>query len=47
MLALELMDSLQVEGEEKPMSYSQVFQLLPEAGTYYAFNDVFKLVYPA
>ncbi|KAK0513507.1 hypothetical protein JMJ35_004493 [Cladonia borealis] len=39
--------ALLVEGEEKPMSYSQVFQLLPEAGTYYAFNDVFKLVYPA
>lgn len=29
------------------MSYSQVFQLLPEGGTYYVFNDIFKLVYPA
>ena len=28
------------------MSYSQVFQLLPEGGSYYVFNDVFKLVFP-
>lgn len=41
------MDILQVDEEQKPMSYTQVFQLLPEAGTYYVFNDVFKLVYPA
>lgn len=27
------------------MSYTQVFQLLPEAGSYYVFNDVFRLVY--
>ena len=28
------------------MSYSQVFQLVPDAGSYFVFNDVFKLVYP-
>ena len=28
------------------MSYSQVFQLLPEGSSYYVFNDVFKLVFP-
>jgi hypothetical protein len=27
------------------MSYTQVFQLLPDAGSYYVFNDVFRLVY--
>jgi len=39
--------ALQPEGEERPMSYVQTFQLLPEGGSYYIFNDVFKLVYPA
>lgn len=29
------------------MSYSQIFQLLPDAGSYYVFNDLFKLVYAA
>jgi len=29
------------------MSYSQTFQLLPESGNYYVFNDIFRLVYPA
>lgn len=28
------------------MNYTQVFQLLPDgAGSYFLFNDVFKLVY--
>ena len=28
------------------MNYTQVFQLLPDgAGSYYVFNDVFRLVY--
>jgi hypothetical protein len=30
------------------MSYTQVFQLKPDgAGSYYVFNDIFRLVYPA
>jgi len=29
------------------MSYAQTFQLLPNEGGYYIFNDVFRLVYPA
>ena len=29
------------------MSYSQTFQLMPREGSYYVFNDVFRLVYPA
>lgn len=38
----------QVDAEQKPMSYTQVFQLLPDgAGSYYVFNDVFRLVYAA
>nr|POF04064.1 nuclear transport factor 2 [Quercus suber] len=38
---------LLVEAEKRPMSYSQTFQLLPRNGSYYVFNDVFRLVYPA
>lgn len=30
------------------MSYAQTFQLLPnDQGSYFIFNDVFRLVYPA
>ena len=29
------------------MSYTQTFQLLPTEGSYFIFNDVFRLVYPA
>jgi hypothetical protein len=38
----------QVDDETKPMSYSQVFQLSPDGqGSYYVFNDIFRLVYPS
>jgi hypothetical protein len=37
---------VQVDEEKKPISYSQVFHLLPDgAGSYYVFNDIFRLVY--
>ena len=39
--------ALLVEAERRPMSYAQTFQLLPKDGSYYIFNDVFRLVYPA
>jgi len=40
--------ALLVEAEKRPMSYTQTFQLLPDgAGSYYIFNDIFRLVYPA
>jgi len=29
------------------MNYTQVFQLLPESGTYFVQNDMFRLVYSA
>lgn len=36
----------QVDAEERPMQYSQVFQLNPDgAGSYYVYNDIFKLIY--
>lgn len=38
--------SVQVDEERRPMNYTQVFQLLPDgAGSYFVFNDVFRLIY--
>ncbi|KAL8995345.1 MAG: hypothetical protein Q9188_006839, partial [Gyalolechia gomerana] len=38
--------ALLVDEEERPMNYTQVFQLLPDgAGSYFVFNDMFKLIY--
>ncbi|KAB8291424.1 hypothetical protein EYC80_010098 [Monilinia laxa] len=35
-----------VDEEQRPMNYSQAFQLMPDgAGSYFIFNDVFKLVF--
>ncbi|KAI5899292.1 nuclear transport factor 2 [Schizophyllum commune H4-8] len=34
-----------VDDSQNPLQFSQVFQLLPEAGTYYVFNDIFRLNY--
>lgn len=31
--------------EQNPLNFSQVFHLIPENGSYYVFNDVFRLVY--
>ncbi|KAB8291425.1 hypothetical protein EYC80_010098 [Monilinia laxa] len=37
---------LLVDEEQRPMNYSQAFQLMPDgAGSYFIFNDVFKLVF--
>ncbi|KAJ9602875.1 Nuclear transport factor 2 [Cladophialophora chaetospira] len=40
-------DSLQVDDQQHPMSYVQTFSLQPESGSYFVFNDVFRLVYAA
>ncbi|KAK8152651.1 putative nuclear transport factor NTF-2, partial [Phyllosticta citribraziliensis] len=40
--------ALLVDEEGRPMSYTQVFTLRPDGnGSYFVFNDVFRLVYPA
>ncbi|TNY21599.1 nuclear transport factor 2 [Rhodotorula diobovata] len=31
--------------EQNALSFSQAFHLIPEGGSYYIFNDVFRLVY--
>ncbi|KAL1860476.1 hypothetical protein VTK73DRAFT_7307 [Phialemonium thermophilum] len=38
---------LLVDEEQRPMSYSQAFQLFkdPASGAYFVYNDIFKLVY--
>ncbi|EIM24191.1 nuclear transport factor 2 [Wallemia mellicola CBS 633.66] len=34
-----------VDDSPNPIAFSQVFQLMPEGGSYYVQNDVFRLVY--
>lgn len=37
---------IQVDEEEQSMNYSQTFQLLPDgSGSFFIFNDIFKLVF--
>ncbi|KOC16292.1 putative nuclear transport factor NTF-2 [Aspergillus flavus AF70] len=38
--------ALLVDEEQRPMNYTQTFQLLPDGtGSYFVYNDVFRLVY--
>ncbi|KAL4780228.1 nuclear transport factor 2 [Aspergillus varians] len=40
--------ALLVDDEQKPMNYTQAFHLQPDgAGSYFVFNDVFRLIYSA
>ncbi|KIX08284.1 uncharacterized protein Z518_02940 [Rhinocladiella mackenziei CBS 650.93] len=39
--------ALMVDDQPQPMSYVQVFNLVPEGGSYFVQNDVFRLVYAA
>jgi len=36
---------LLVDDSENPLNFSQVFHLIPENGSYYVFNDIFRLNY--
>ncbi|KAH9057532.1 nuclear transport factor 2 [Lactarius vividus] len=38
---------LVVDDSPNPLQFSQVFQLIPDGGSYYVFNDVFRLNYGA
>lgn len=43
-----MLTRVQVDQESKPMSYTQSFQLLPDGqGSYFVFNDIFRLIYSA
>ncbi|KAL2046322.1 hypothetical protein N7G274_001769 [Stereocaulon virgatum] len=38
--------ALLVDEEQRPMNYTQIFQLLPDGtGSFFVFNDIFKLIY--
>ncbi|KZS98903.1 nuclear transport factor 2 [Sistotremastrum niveocremeum HHB9708] len=37
--------SLLVDDSEHPLQFSQVFQLIPDGGSYYVLNDIFRLIY--
>lgn len=38
--------ALLVDEEQRPMNYTQVFQLLPDgSGSYFVFNDAFRLIF--
>lgn len=39
--------ALMVDEQQQPMSYVQVFHLIPDAGSYFIQNDIFRLVYAA
>lgn len=36
-----------IDDEANPQRFSQVFHLMPEGGSYYVFNDIFRLNYSA
>ncbi|KAI0274368.1 nuclear transport factor 2 [Russula aff. rugulosa BPL654] len=38
---------LVVDDSPNPLQFSQVFHLIPEGGSYYVFNDIFRLNYGA
>ncbi|OJJ85679.1 nuclear transport factor 2 family protein [Aspergillus glaucus CBS 516.65] len=38
--------ALLIDEEQRPMNYTQTFQLQPDgSGSYFVFNDIFRLVY--
>lgn len=39
--------ALIVDDQQQPMSYVQIFTLMPESGSFFVYNDMFRLVYPA
>lgn len=39
--------ALVVDDQTQPMSFVQSFTLMPESGSYFVFNDMFRLVYAA
>jgi len=38
---------LVVDDSPNPLQFSQIFQLIPDGGSYYVFNDIFRLNYGA
>ncbi|TFK27349.1 nuclear transport factor 2 [Coprinopsis marcescibilis] len=44
-LIVSITGLLLVDDSTNPLNFSQVFQLIPDSGTYYVLNDIFRLNY--
>ncbi|KAI0345079.1 nuclear transport factor 2 [Trametopsis cervina] len=44
-LIVSVTGQLVVDDSTNPLQFSQIFQLIPESGSYYVFNDIFRLNY--
>ncbi|KAI0093801.1 nuclear transport factor 2 [Irpex rosettiformis] len=44
-LIVSVTGQLLVDDSTNPLAFSQIFQLIPEGGSYYVFNDIFRLNY--
>jgi len=44
-LLVSVTGQLLVDDSQNPLHFSQVFQLIPDASSYYVFNDIFRLNY--
>jgi len=42
-LLVNVMGFLKIDEGEHPLQFSQVFQLIPDGGSYYVLNDIFRL----
>ncbi|KAL5511912.1 NTF2 [Sanghuangporus vaninii] len=42
-LLVSVMGFLKVDDGEHPLQFAQVFQLIQDQGSYYVFNDIFRL----
>ncbi|KAJ7497167.1 hypothetical protein FB451DRAFT_1210376 [Mycena latifolia] len=44
-LLVSVTGMLVVDDSPNPLQFSQIFHLIPEGGSYYVFNDIFRLNY--
>ncbi|KAI0692210.1 nuclear transport factor 2 [Cytidiella melzeri] len=44
-LIVSVTGQLLVDDNTNPLQFSQIFQLIPDGGSYYVFNDIFRLNY--
>lgn len=45
-ILVQVTGALLVDEEQRAMNYTQTFQLLPDGqGSYFVFNDIFRLIY--
>ncbi|KAI0818694.1 nuclear transport factor 2 [Irpex lacteus] len=44
-LIVSVTGQLLVDDNVNPLAFSQIFHLIPDSGSYYVFNDIFRLNY--